>query len=138
MRCADPRDRVVADVPDEPEHASRTQHAPGLERSRDGIDPVPRLSEQERIDGCVGERHPLCRPDECRHTVHLRAQLGEHSGVRVDRDDFGAELHRCAGELAGARADVGHAQRSAFVTNGLQHPLDGRRGVVGPPLLVGA
>ncbi len=102
------------------------------------VDPVPRLSEQHRVEGCVGQRHPLRTPDESRHTGHVRSQFSEHRRIGIDRDDLGAEPRDDTGELAGAGTHVSGSQRASGVVHRLQHPLDGLERIVRPAGLVGA
>jgi hypothetical protein len=99
------------DVPDETERAPGLQHAP-ISRSRDRVDPVPRLPEHDRIDALVRQTTRSAVPTSVSTPGAPRAGV-EHRGIRstaITSPALGAATRR--GQLAGARADVGDPRRA--------------------------
>ena len=127
---AQPVGARVAAVPHESEHAARPQHARDLGHRALGLEPVPRLARDDRVDRVVLDGDVLGGAEDARHAGHGDLELLEHLLDGVDGDDVAVERDERLGELAGAGAEVEHAHGVA------DEPCDRLDRVAGSGLVV--
>jgi hypothetical protein len=102
---------LVAGVPDQPDDATRPQHAAHLRGGRLRLEPVRGLPGHHRVDAAVGQGD-LLRPAGQRLDVRVpRLQLGEHLLGRVDRHHLVPRRQHDAGQQARSGAQVEDPQR---------------------------
>jgi branched-chain amino acid aminotransferase len=127
VEVGDPRDRAVAQVPEEPEHAARPEHACDLVAGRLDVEPVERLGDQHRIGAPVRERQHLGRARERLDAGHRGREGRSHSLIGLDRDHGRAGLDQHLCQLAGAGRQIDHIAPGGR----LEQPLNGGRRVAG-------
>jgi hypothetical protein len=96
----------VADVPYQPERATRRQDPRHLGHGPLRIDPVPRLAHDHRVHRPVVQRDLLGRPGQRARARQDPAQLLPHAVGRLDRHHIEAAVHQQPGQLAGARPQI--------------------------------
>ena len=114
-----PRHALVAQVPDEAQHAPGDEHARDLRQRRRPVEPVERLTDEYGVGASVGQRDPLRRAVEHPHRRQGALELGAHVRQRLDGDHVGARGDQHLGQLAGARGEVDDPSPRRRV----EHPL---------------
>ena len=102
----DPVDGLVADIPDEREHAPAGEHAARLRARAVDVDPMPRLTKGDAPNGAGGRRKFLGGSHAVATSGSELRERGEHRGVGVNRGDGVALSDDLRREFAGACADV--------------------------------
>ena len=100
------------------------------------VEPVERLSDDDRVDRSIGQRDRLGGALEDLDAGNGRLERGPHARNRLDRHDLDAERSEETRHLAGARREVEHALARAELQH-LDQMRDRGVGVGGTAPLVG-